>query len=97
MKPFGKGFIIGVIFAIILLALIPYFAEGMSPTVAISKMISKPYKMALFAEMIMVSGVIWGLFVQLFTWIGRKNKQKDETNRLMREYLEKKLREENDK
>lgn len=97
MKPFGKGFIMGIIFAVILLVLIPYFAEGMSPTMAISKMISKPHKMALFAEMILVSGVIWGLFVQLFAWIGRKNKQNDETNRLMREYLEKKLREENDK
>lgn len=97
MKPFGKGFIVGIIFAVILLVLIPYFAEGMSPTVVISKMIGKPHKMVLFGEIILISGIVVGLFFQFFDWIARKNKQNDETNRLMREYLEKKLREENDK
>lgn len=97
MKPFGKGFIMGIISAVILLVLVPFFAEGMSPTMVISKMIGKPHKIALFAEIILVSGVIGGLSFQFFAWIGRKNKQNNETNRLMREYLEKKLREENDK
>ena len=61
MKPFGKGFIMGIISAVILLVLIPFFAEGMSPTMVILKMIGKPYKIALFAEIILVSGVIGGL------------------------------------
>lgn len=97
MKPFGKGFTVGIIFAVILLVLIPYFAEGISPTVVISKMIGKPRKMVLLGEIILISGIIVGLFFQFFAWIGRKNKQKDETNRFMREYLEMKLKEENDK
>uniref|UniRef100_UPI003FEEE65E hypothetical protein n=1 Tax=Alloprevotella sp. TaxID=1872471 RepID=UPI003FEEE65E len=78
MKPFGKGFIMGIISAVILLVLIPFFAEGMSPTMVILKMIGKPYKIALFAEIILVSGVIGGLSFQFFAWIGRKNKQNEE-------------------
>ena len=37
---------------------------------------------------------MFGGFFALITWASRRNKERTETDRLMREYLEKKLKEE---
>ena len=37
MNVFWKSFLIGVVFAILLLVLVPFFVEGMSPSVVIAK------------------------------------------------------------
>lgn len=97
MKPFVSGFIGGIILAAAVIVLVPMLAEDMSPVEAIARMTNKPHNLALFAEMFLGSGFIFGLLFQFLAWIGRKNKQNDETNELMREYLKKKLQEENDK
>lgn len=97
MKPFASGFIGGIILAAAVIVLLPMLADNMSPVEAITRMTDKPHKLAVFAEMILGCGFIFGLLFQFLVWIGRKNKQNDETNELLREYLEKKLREEDDK
>lgn len=45
-------------------------------------------------QIIIVCGLIFGAFFSLVAWANRRNRERTETDRLMREYLEKKLREE---
>ncbi len=97
MKVFWKAFLIGVVVAALLLVLIPLFVEGMSPSVAIAKMTNSPLKLISFIEMIGISGVIFCCVFSLFAWIGRRKREREETDELMREYLKKKLQEENNK
>ncbi len=97
MKVFWKTFLIGAVFAAFLLVLIPYFVEGMSPSIAIAKMTNSPLKFISFIEMIGFTGLIFGCVFSLFAWIGRRKREREETDELMREYLKKKLQEENEK
>lgn len=89
---FLKGFLGGVVFAIALLVLIPMFVgEHVDYTIYTNL---NSAKLLVFAEMILGCGVAFGLLFQFLAWIGRRNRERQETDRLMREYLEKKLREE---
>ncbi len=97
MKVFWKAFLIGVVLAALLLVLIPLFVEGMSPSVAIAKMTNSPLKLISFIEMIGITGLIFGCAFGLLAWIGRRKREREETDTLMREYLRKKLQEENEK
>lgn len=92
---FLKGFLGGVIFSLILIILVPFFAEGMPPTEVIARLTDRPYKLISIARIVFVISCIFGLVFQFVSWVGRRNKERTETDRLMREYLEKKLREEN--
>ena len=97
MKVFWKAFLGGVVCAALLLLLIPLFVEGMSPSVAITKMTNSPLKLISFIETIGITGLIFGCAFSLFAWIGRRKREREETDALMREYLKKKLQEENEK
>ena len=83
--------------AILLLIFVPFFAEGMSPSVAIAKMTNNPVKTISLLEIIGITGLIFGCVFSLFAWIGRRKREREETDELMREYLRKKLQEEKDK
>mgnify|MGYP000224754897 CR=1 FL=1 len=97
MKVFWKAFLIGVVFAILLLVLVPFFVEGISPSVAIAKMTNSPLKIVSLVETIGITGLILGCVFSLFAWIGRRKREREETDELMREYLKKKLQEESEK
>ena len=97
MNVFLKAFLGGAVCAALLFILIPLFAEGMSPSIAIAKMTNSPLKIISLIETIGISGVIFGCVFSLFAWIGRRKREREETDELMREYLKKKLQEENDK
>lgn len=97
MNVFWKSFLIGVVFAILLLVLVPFFVEGISPSIAIAKMTNSPLKIISLIETIGITGLIFGCVFSLFAWIGRRKREREETDELMREYLKKKLQEENDK
>ena len=97
MNVFWKSFLIGVVFAILLLVLVPFFVEGMSPSVAIAKMTNSSLKIISLVEIIGITGLIFGCLSSLFAWIGRRKREREETDELMREYLRKKLQEENEK
>lgn len=97
MKVFWKAFLIGVVFAILLLVLVPFFVEGISPSVAIAKMTNNPLKIVSLVETIGITGLILGCVFSLFAWIGRRKREREETDELMREYLKKKLQEESEK
>ena len=94
MNVFWKSFLIGVVFAILLLVLVPFFVEGMSPSVVIAKMTNSPLKFISLIETIEISGMIFGCMLSLFAWIGRRKREREETDELMREYLKNKLQEE---
>lgn len=97
MNVFWKAFLGGVVLAALLLVLVPFFVEGMSPSVAIAKMTNSPLKTISLLEIIGITGLIFGCVFSLFAWIGRRKREREETDELMREYLRKKLQEENDK
>lgn len=97
MNVFWKSFLIGVVFAILLLVLVPFFVEGVSPSIAIAKMTNSPLKIISLIETIGITGLIFGCVFSLFAWIGRRKREREETDALMREYLKKKLQEENEK
>lgn len=97
MNVFWKSFLIGVVFAILLLVLVPFFVEGISPSIAIAKMTNSPLKIISLIETIGITGLIFGCVFSLFAWIGRRKREREETDALMREYLKKKLQEENEK
>lgn len=87
----------GAVCAILVFIFVPFFAEGMSPSIAIAKMTNSPLKIISLIETIGISGMIFGCMFSLFAWIGRRKREREETDELMREYLKKKLQEENDK
>lgn len=95
MKVFGKAFLSGVVFAILLIVLVPLFAEGMSPGVA--RLTNNPLKMVSVLQIMCITGLVFGCVASFFSWIGRRNREREETDDLMREYLKKKLQEENEK
>lgn len=97
MNVFWKAFLGGAVFAALLFVLVPFFVEGMSPSVAIAKMTNSPLKTISLLETIGITGLIFGCVFSLFSWIGRRKREREETDELMREYLRKKLQEENDK
>ena len=98
IKFFGKGFLLGAVFAILLIIiLVPLFAEGMSPVETISKLTDHPLKLVSLLQMVVVCGLVFGGFFALIAWASRRNKERTETDRLMREYLEKKLKEDLEK
>jgi CDP-diglyceride synthetase len=97
MNVFWKAFLGGAVCAILLLIFVPFFAEGMSPSVAIAKMTNNPVKTISLLEIIGITGLIFGCVFSLFAWIGRRKREREETDELMREYLRKKLQEEKDK
>lgn len=97
MKVSWKAFLGGAVCAILVFIFVPFFAEGMSPSIAIAKMTNSPLKIISFIETIGISGVIGGCAFSLFAWIGRRKREREKTDELMREYLKKKLQEENDK
>ena len=77
--------------------LVPFFAEGISPSIAIAKMTNSPLKIISLIESVVIVGVVFGCVFSLFAWIGRRKRDREETDELMREYLRKKLQEENEK
>lgn len=97
MKVFGKAFLSGVVFAILLIVLVPLFAEGMSLGVAIARLTNNPLKMVSVLQIMCITGLVFGCVASFFSWIGRRNREREETDDLMREYLKKKLQEENEK
>ena len=97
MKVFWKAFLGGAVCAILVFIFVPFFAGGMSPSIAIAKMTNSPLKIISLIETIGISGVIFGYVFSLFAWIGRRKREREETDELMREYLKKKLQEENEK
>lgn len=97
MKVFGKAFLSGVVFAILLIIFVPLFAEGMSPGDTIARLTNSHLKMVSILQIMCITGLVFGCVVSLFSWIGRRNREREETDELMREYLKKKLLEENEK
>ena len=79
------------------LDLVPLFAEGMSPGVAIARLTNNPLKMVSVLQIMCITGLVFGCVASFFSWIGRRNREREETDELMREYLKKKLQEENEK
>lgn len=57
MNVFWKSFLIEVVFAILLLVLVPFFVEGMSPSVVIAKMTNSPLKTISLIETIGITGL----------------------------------------
>ena len=96
MKVFRKAFLGGTVFAILMFILVPLFAEGMSPVETISKLTDHPLKLVSLLQMAVVCGLVFGGFFALISWASRRNKERTETDRLMREYLEKKLKEDSE-
>lgn len=95
---FLKGFLGGLVFSVLLIIIIvPLFSEGMSLTEALASLTDHPIKIWTIVKMVFVISCVFGLVFQFLSWIGRRNKERTETDRLMREYLEKKLREEAEK
>lgn len=95
---FLKGFLGGLVFSVLLIIiLVPLFSEGMSLTEAFASLTDYPAKLVSIAQIVFVISCVFGLVFQLISWAGRRNKERTETDRLMREYLEKKLREETEK
>ena len=97
MKVFWKAFLGGAVCAILVFIFVPFFAGGMSPSIAIAKMTNSPLKTISLIETIGITGLIFGCVLSLFAWIGRRKREREETDELMREYLKKKLQEENEK
>lgn len=93
---FLKGFLGGIVLVTLTILLVPLFAEGMPPTEVIVRLTDHPTKIAAVAQIAFVVGCVFGLAFQLASWLGRRNRERTETDRLMREYLEKKLKEENE-
>lgn len=91
---FLKGFLGGVILAILLIILFPLFLEGTPPTKVFSLLTNSSYKILSLLQIVFVVGCVFGLFFQIISWASRRNKERTETDKLMREYFEKKLREE---
>lgn len=48
-------------------------------------------------QIMCITGLVFGCVASFFSWIGRRNSEREETDDLMREYLKKKLQEENEK
>lgn len=94
---FLKGFLGGIVFSVFVIILVPLFSEGMYPTEVITRLTDSPYKLIGIARMVFVISCVFGLVFQFLSWIGRRNKERTETDRLMRKYLEQKLREEVEK
>lgn len=98
MNVFLKAFLGGAVCAALLFILIPLFAEGMSPSVAIAKMTNSPLKIISILETISIVGLVFGCVFSLFICLDWSQKrEREETDELMHEYLRKKLQEENDK
>ena len=95
MKVFWKAFLGGVIAAILTFLFVPLLADGISPSVAIAKMTSTPLKAFSLLESICVVGLAFGCIFSLFSWLGKRSRERKETDDLMREYLKKKMKEEN--
>lgn len=91
---FLKGFLAGIIIAFLTIILVPLFSEGTPPTEVFRKITDSSYKILSILQLLFVAGCVFGLFFQILSWASRRNKEKTETDKLMREYLEKKLREE---
>lgn len=94
---FLKGFLGGLVFSVLMIVLIPLFSEGMSPTEVFMRLTNHPAKIWTIVQMVFIISCVFGLVFQFLSWIGRRNKERTETCRLMREYIEKKLREEAEK
>ena len=95
---FLKGFLGGLVFSVLMIIiLIPLCSEGMSLTEAFASLTDHPTKIVSIAQMVFGISCVFGLVVQFISWLGRRNKERTETDRLMREYLEKKLREDIEK
>ena len=75
----------GAVCAVLLFILIPLFAEGMSPSVAIAKMTNSPLKIISILETISIVGLVFGCVFSLLAWIGRRKREREETDELMRE------------
>ena len=89
MNVFLKAFLGGAVCAALLFILIPLFAEGMSPSVAIAKMTNSPQKIISILETISIVGLVFGCVFSLFAWIGRRKREREETDELMREISQK--------
>ena len=85
-KAFWSAFIGGIVFAFIMI----FIMGG-------GKMLGDPTGLALVFEMCLGCGIAFGCIFGLMSWIAKRNQkinEKDDLNDLMRQYLEKKLREE---
>lgn len=58
MKVFGKAFLSGVVFAILLIVLVPLFAEGMSPGDTITRLTSSPLKIVSILQIMCITGLV---------------------------------------
>lgn len=87
VKAFWTAFLGGVVFVFVMLCIL-----GGGDILTDSK------GLLLFVEMCLGSGMLFGCSFGLMSWIAKRNRkmnEKDDINDLMRQYLEKKLREEN--
>ena len=84
-------------FYILSIILVPLFAEGMSPSESIARLTDSSLKAMSLLRIIIIVGLAFGCICSFVAWIGRRNREREETDELMREYLKKKLFEENEK
>ena len=96
MKPFTKGFLGGILFFIIGTILFLFIMHSQGEPIERLKL-SYPKVLMFIAEGTIGCGLSFGFLVSICSWLGKRNKERTETDRLMREYLEKKLKEEKDK
>lgn len=93
MKPFVKGFLGGILFFVIFVVVFLFIMSSQGEPINRIKISDTKVQMFIL-EGIIGCGVLFGCLISLTSWFGKKNKERSETDRLMREYLEKKLKEE---
>ena len=94
---FLKGFLGGVVFFILIIVSVPLLSEGMPPTEVFERLTKHSEDIPGIAQMVFMCGIVFGLMNQLICWLKRRNTERTETDRLMREYLERKLMEDIEK
>lgn len=96
MRPFTKGLLGGILFFITTTIIFLFVMHSQGEPIERLKL-SDPKVLMFIAEGAIGCGLLFGFLASIFSWLGKRNKERTETDRLMREYLEKKLKEEKDK
>lgn len=88
MKAFWTAFLAGVVFVFLMILIL---GGG--------EILGSPSGFTLIIELCIECGTVFGCVFGLMSWVAKRNQkmnEKDDINDLMRQYLEKKLREENE-
>ena len=78
---------------ILTIILIPLISEVQTLNEIIC-ILTQPTHLITIVQLCVMTGLLFGLLNALIAWATRRNKERTETDQLMREYLKKKLREE---